>query len=73
MKSLSSVFLTWSAAGTFEKALRLLEVKEENVVRREEYPQNGISVPGSCEQQCVVLHTFVLGFKIARAAVCVGP
>lgn len=55
------------------KALRLLEVKEEKVARREEYPQNGISVPGPCEQQCVVLHTFVLGFKIARGAVCAGP
>lgn len=42
MKSLSSAFLTWSAADTLAKEPRLLEVKEEKVVRREEYPQNGI-------------------------------
>lgn len=73
MKSLSAAFLTWSAAGTLAKALRLLEVKEEKVVRRKEYPLNGISVPGPYGQQCVVLHTFVLGFKIARGAVCLEP
>lgn len=31
----------------FAKALRLLEVKEEKVLRKEEYPRKGLSVPCS--------------------------
>lgn len=65
------LLLTWPAASTLAKALRLLEVEEEEVLRKEEYPQKrSICVPVACEQQCLVLD-FVLGFKLQGSLPCV--